>query len=154
MKNKKGINTVLTAGIIAGTADALAAIFIYSKPVNLHNAAAIFRYIASGLLGAKAFQPGVFYPVAGLALHFLIALCWAAIYFYVVGRIFSSRGLFLKILVFASLIWIVMNGFVRPMAGFKPKYDQWAIMHSWFILVLCVSLPIVALTDKNRPLKT
>ena len=154
MKNKRGVNTVLTAGIIAGAADALAAVLIYAKPVSLHNAAAIFRYIASGLLGAKAFQPGIIYPLTGLALHFLIALCWSAFYGYLLSRIFNSRGLILKILVFASLIWIVMNGFVRPIAGFKPKYDQWAIMQSWFILVLCVSLPIVTLTDRNRPVKS
>ena len=73
MKNKKGLNIVLTAGIIAGAADALAAVLVYAKPVNLHNAAAIFRYIASGLLGARAFQPGIFHPLTGLVLHFFIA---------------------------------------------------------------------------------
>ncbi len=145
----KRTKTILMSGFVAGTLDAIAAILLFAKPVNLHNASRIFRYIASGLFGKPAYTTGFLYPFAGLVLHYLIATIWAAIYILLLFRSFKSGSLPAKIFLFASLIWVIMNGFVIPIAGLTAHYDGWAIMRSWSVLLVCVSLPTCLIAEKR-----
>src|SRR5258708_337910 len=97
--------TILISGLIAGTLDAAAAILLFAKPVNLHNTSRIFRYIASGLFGRQAYATGPFFPIAGLALHYLIATIWSALYILILFRVFKSGSVWAKTILLASLIW-------------------------------------------------
>lgn len=150
MTKKQLWKSILIAAIIAGTADALAAILMHARPVSLHQASWIFRYIASGLFGVKANNTGLIYPISGLFLHYFIAFCWSAIYFLIISRAFQPRGILIKCFLFGTLIWAVMNGLVMPLAGLAARYDGWGIMRSCGIIILCVSLPIVAIAEKQR----
>ena len=141
--------TILMAAIIAGTLDAIAAILLYAKPPNLHNISRIFRYIASGLVGKQAYLTGPFYPIAGLILHYLIALVWSAVYVYVLFRVFKPGSVLVKMILFACLIWVIMNGFILPLSGLVSRYDGWAVMRSFTVLLLCVSLPVSLLVEKR-----
>jgi hypothetical protein len=145
----KRTKTILMAGFVAGTLDALAAILLFARPVNLHNASRIFRYIASGLLGKPAYNAGPLYPLAGLILHYLIATIWSAIYIFILFRSFKSGSLPAKVFLFASLIWVIMNGFVMPIAGLMAHPDGWSIMRSWSVLLVCVSLPVCLIAEKR-----
>jgi hypothetical protein len=141
--------TILIAAMIAGTLDAVAAILLYAKPPNLHNISRIFRYIASGLLGKQAYLTGPFYPIAGLFLHYLIALLWSAVYVFVLFRVFKPGSVLVKMILFACLIWTIMNGFILPLSGLVSRYDGWAVMRSFTVLLLCVSLPVSLLVEKR-----
>ena len=141
--------SILISGVIAGTLDAIAAILLYARPVNLHNISKIFRYIASGLHGKPAYYTGAFYPFAGLVLHYLIATIWAAIYILILLRVFKPGSVWLKTFLFGSLIWVIMNGFVMPVAGLTAHYDGWAIMRSYAVILVCVALPIILITEKR-----
>jgi len=141
--------TILMAAIIAGTLDAIAAILLYAKPPNLHNISRIFRYIASGLVGKQAYLTGPFYPIAGLILHYLIALVWSAVYVYVLFRVYKPGSVLVKMILFACLIWVIMNGFILPLSGLVSRYDGWAVMRSFTVLLLCVSLPVSLLVEKR-----
>src|SRR5216684_3760463 len=70
---------ILWAGAICGVLDGLSAVALTlrsgSTPVRL------FQYIASGLLGPSAFRGGLSSAGLGLALHFLVALAAAAVYY-------------------------------------------------------------------------
>jgi hypothetical protein len=145
----KRTKTILMAGFVAGTLDALAAILLFARPVNLHNSSRIFRYIASGLFGKPAYTTGPLYPLAGLILHYLIATILSAIYIFILFRSFKPGYLPAKIFLFASLIWVIMNGFVMPIAGLTAHYDGWAIMRSWSVLLVCVSLPVCLIAEKR-----
>jgi hypothetical protein len=142
--------TILTSGAIAGTMDAEAAILLYAKPVNLHNISKIFRYIASGLIGKPAYYAGPFYPFAGLVLHYLIATIWSAIYILLFFRMFKPGSVWAKTIFLASLVWIIMNGFIIPIAGLTARYDGWAIIRSFAVLLVCVGLPICLISEKRH----
>ncbi|HSZ32346.1 MAG TPA: hypothetical protein VK772_03500 [Puia sp.] len=147
----KKLKTIAIAGFISGLLDATAAILFYTKPHNLHNISMLFRSIAKGLLGKAAFSPGIIYPVIGLILHFLISNIWAAFYLAILSSAFKSGFLLAKIVLFAAIIWITMNGFVMPVFGYSgAHYDGWSIMRSFLILVFCVSVPIIVITEKRN----
>jgi uncharacterized membrane protein YagU involved in acid resistance len=142
--------SILISGVIAGTLDAIAAVLLYAKPVNLHNISNIFRYIASGLFGKTAYYTGPFYPFSGLVLHYLIAAIWAAIYILILSKFFNKPGsVWLKTFLFGSLIWVIMNGFVMPVAGLSARYNGWAIMRSSAVILVCIALPIILIAEKR-----
>ena len=143
------IKTILLAGLVAGTLDAIAAILLFAKPADLHHISRIFRFIASGLFGKPAYATGSFYPIAGLVLHYLIATIWSAIYLLVLFPLFKSGSIWAKTILLASLIWIVMNAFVLPICGLNPHPDGWAIMRSFTIILFCVGLPVCLIAEKR-----
>ncbi len=147
----KKLKTIFISGFIAGFLDAIAAIILFAHPTNLHNIAGVFRYIASGLIGHASFSSGFIYPLLGLLLHFLIAIIWSAIYLGILFPVFKSGSLWAKIILFAALIWIVMNGFVIPLCGLNSvHFDGWSVMRSFLVLLICVSLPVCLITEKRN----
>jgi hypothetical protein len=146
----KRTKTVFISGLTAGTLDAVAAVLLYAKPVNLHNSSRIFRYIASGLFGKVAYETGPLFPITGLILHYMIATLWSFIYLFILYHVFKSGAIWVKIILFASLIWVIMNGFVVPLSGLTSRPDGWAIMRSFTVILICVSLPICLITEKRN----
>src|SRR5467141_2488110 len=76
----KALRAILLGGLIAGTFD-ISYACIYSYIVRRTSPIRILQSVASGALGAKAFAGGLQTAVLGLALHFLIALTAAAVYY-------------------------------------------------------------------------
>ena len=147
----KYLKTILLAGFISGSLDAAAAILFYAKSYELHNMGLVFRYIAKGILGKGAYSAGVIYPLIGLILHYLISTIWSIFYFSFLSKSFRSGFLWIKMPVLAALIWIVMNAIVMPIFGFSnAHYDGWSILKSFLILLVCVSAPIVIITEKVK----
>jgi hypothetical protein len=146
----KKTKTVFISGLTAGTLDAAAAVLFYAKPVNMHNISRIFRFIASGIFGKAAYATGPLFPTTGLILHYFIATLWSCIYLFVIYPVFKSGSLWVKIILFGSLIWVIMNGFVVPLSGLTSSRDGWAIMRSFTIILLCVGLPICLVTEKRN----
>jgi uncharacterized membrane protein YagU involved in acid resistance len=145
------IKTIATAGFISGMLDAIAAILFFTKPHNLHNIGMVFRSIAKGLFGKEAYSAGITYPLIGLILHFLISAIWAVFYLVILSSAFKPGFQVAKTVLFAAMIWIIMNGFVMPVFGYSgAHYDGWSIMKSFLILVFCVSTPIVFVTEKRN----
>jgi len=75
---QRPVRAVVFAGLLAGVLD-LTAAFAFSalrgvRPVR------VLKFIASGLLGPAAYQGGALTAALGLALHFVIALGGAAVY--------------------------------------------------------------------------
>ena len=140
----------MISGIIAGTFDAIAAILLYSKQHTVHSVAGIFRFIARGVFGHAVQPSGRLYPFIGLFLHYLIALIWSAIYILIVVRLFKSGFIWAKVILFGCLVWTVMNGFVMPIAGLTMvTYTGWSIMQSFAVILICVSLPICMISEKQ-----
>ena len=69
MQNGKLATTVLITGLIAGTLDILAAIFLLAGG----EATRVFRFIASGAFGKAAFEGGGEMVAWGSFFHYLIA---------------------------------------------------------------------------------
>src|SRR5579864_5847660 len=76
---------IAIAGFIAGSLDALAAIFILSHG----NAAPMFKFISSGIYGKEAFKDSGGMIALGIALHYFIAFSFTIFYF-IVSRYFYT----------------------------------------------------------------
>jgi hypothetical protein len=145
----KSLRAILVAGLLAGALD-LTAAFIQAG-LGGRGPERVLYAIASGLLGADAFEGGVGTAALGAVLHFVIALGAAAVY---VG---ASRKLTSLIeqpvicgLVYGIVVWSFMNLVVLPLSAvpFKTVNSVESVRVSMAILMVCVGLPI-ALTARR-----
>jgi len=148
--------TLLLAGLLAGSIDLIFAIVYYGK--SGATAQGVMQSIAGGLMGRDAArQGGVQTAMLGVALHYLIAFIWAAIYFA------ASRRLPVLIryaipcgLVFGALVYFFMNGVVLPLSALHAK--PWPIRLNWWVIavhVFGVGLPIALIArGRGRSLST
>ena len=138
--------TIIMAGIIAGTLDALAAIVVYSiPPVSL------FQFIASAAFGQVAFASLSPYLWWGIFFHYLISMAWATVFvlFYPLLRQIAKNWV-IRGIAYAILIWIVMNLIVLPMTQLAPaKVSVQSVSVAMLILILMVGLPIAYIVNKR-----
>ena len=147
-QSSKTYRAIFWAGLIAGTLDITAA-FITSAlrggtPLRL------LRFIAGGLLGPAAFQGGPGTAALGLALHFLIATSWAAVYYA------ASRKLPLLVrqavvcgLLYGIAVWCVMNLVILPLSALpKPTFTLSGVLIGATILMFCIGLPIALIVRR------
>lgn len=141
MQNGKLATTVLITGLIAGTLDILAAIFLLAGG----EATRVFRFIASGAFGKAGFEGGGEMVAWGIVFHYLIAFSWTVLYFLIYPRIaFLRRNKWLSALIYGTVVWTVMNLFVVPSSqiGFRGV-NLWNWIENWLILIVCIALPII-----------
>jgi len=142
----QAFSTILKAGFSAGILDGLAAILM-----NLNtNPVRIFQYIASGLLGNKAFTGDLFTALIGLVIHFLIANTWALIFFVVYPKIAGlSKYKVIVGLLYGVIIWLAMNLIVLPLSNTpQTPFDFNKAVFGIIVLVICVGLPVSLIIGK------
>ena len=135
--------TIAAGGFIAGVLDITDAIvFYYLRGVPPRT---ILQSIASGVLGADAFQGGNQTAALGLVLHFVIAF-GAATVFYLASLRF--RTLWRRPLVagaaYGLVVYAVMNFVVLPLSAFAtgPFRVNAAFFNLIFAHIVCVGWPI------------
>ena len=136
------VRAIVAGGVAAGVLDILAAFVVYGLrgAVPLR----ILQSIASGLLGAAAFQGGVRTAARGLALHFMNATIISATYYLLSRRapVLVRRPLACGAL-YGVVVYVVMNFVVVPLSAvatrpFAPGLA--AIIVG--VHVVCVGIPI------------
>jgi len=143
------LRPILWGGLLAGAMDITAA-FVTS---GLHGRGPVrvLHAIASGLLGADSFQGGAATASLGAALHFLIALGAAAVYWA------ASRWLKLLVrqpvvcgLLYGLAVYFFMNLVVLPLSAvpFKVTFTPAGLAEGLTIHMLCVGLPISLVTRR------
>lgn len=135
---------VLSTAFLAGTLD-IAAAFINYLLHGGRQLANVLVYIASGLLGETAYHHSrIGVAAIGLAAHYLIALCWTVMFFYLMkNRRWFSWNKYLRGSVFGVLVWMVMNLFVIPLSGTPPSSSGFAdSLLSMGILMIAFGIPI------------
>jgi hypothetical protein len=111
----------------------------------------VLQSVASGLLGAAARDGGLWTAALGAALHFLIALGWAAVF-----RLASRR---LKVLVrrpvvcgllYGAFVYCFMYFVVLPLSAayFKPSRELSSVLLNAAGHMLLVGLPIALAASK------
>lgn len=133
--------TILTAGLAAGTLDlALAITFFKIEGAPL---AAVPHAIASGWLGARAIHGGASFAILGVALHFLIALVVAAVY-YLLSRAIKllNHQPILSGTVYGLAVFVVMQDVVVPLSA-KPRSQP---STAWLIVDLASHVLLVGIT--------
>lgn len=144
--NNKTILTILLAGLIAGTADALAAIFILAAG----NAAGVFKYIASALYGKQAFTGGADMIIIGIICHYIIAFTFVTFYYFIYPHVSLLRyNKYLSAFLYGIFTWLVMNLIVVPMTKIHQVFTWHNALLNAVILMFTIGLP-AALIVRRR----
>lgn len=138
---------ILLTWLLCGTLDALSAIVL-----NLNvPAAAIFKYIASGLFGKAAFAGGTEMVVYGVLFHYLIALVFTAALFLLYPFFIKVlRNKIVLALAYGVLIFAAMNFVVVPYLSHivqKPMKLQ-GIVKNLSALIISFGFPISYIAGK------
>lgn len=139
----KILNMILKTGLIVGCFDILLA-FIDAWLSYGVGPTRVLQFIASGLLGEKAFQQLYGPALLGLAIHFFIAFFWTALFF-VIYRYYKRIvfGPLLQGVLYGFVIWLVMNLFVLPVSAVPKSEFKWmSAVKGILILIIAIGLPL------------
>jgi uncharacterized membrane protein YagU involved in acid resistance len=142
---------ILRIAVIAGTLDiADALIFSGLRGVSPSQ---VFHYIASGLLGIKAFEMGGAAVLLGIAIHYTIALGWTVI-FYAASRKFAIllRRPVVSGLLYGIVVYVMMNFVVLPLTGVPHSNKTISLasrVNGVLALMLCIGLTIALLLRRD-----
>jgi hypothetical protein len=142
--------TIVVAWLLASTMDIAAAIFVYAFPSGARMVQ-LLQGIASGLLGAKAFSGGVQTAALGLMLHYLIALLWTLVAFFLLSTFKRlTRHLIVAGVIYGVVVWAVMNLIVVPLSkiGNRPLHFLPSLIAAT-ILIVCIGLPIALVIGRE-----
>lgn len=120
MTRTSKIRAILAGGLVAGTFDILyATIFSAFRGVAPMR---ILQSVASGALGAAAFNGGVTTACLGLLLHYVIAIIIGAIFVAAASRLslLNARPV-LSGAIYGFIVYWVMNLVVLPLSAFPRK---------------------------------
>jgi hypothetical protein len=134
---------VLAGGLNAGALDILYAYTFWTVKSQMP-AQRIFQSVAAGLLGDASFQGGWSTAALGVALHFVISITVALVYYLVALRwSLLWRQPLLSGTIYGLLVYGVMNYIVLPMSagGSGSKDPLWIglsiLVHMFLIGVPC-----------------
>jgi len=156
MANKVSpLPVVLWIGLLAGTLD-ITENLIFNQLRGI-SPKMVFQYIASGLVGRKAFQSGLGSVALGVVLHYAIALTWTGIFY------LASRGVLIAIrrpivsgLVYGCVIYLFMNFVVLPLSGVPHTRNAVTLasrVNGVLALLLCIGLPVSLLVRRYLPVR-
>ncbi len=138
-----GLKAILFGGLAAGILDITAAsvnIWLSSGrgPVRT------FQSVAGGLYGAATFNGGYRTAALGLALHFLIALTAAAVYYLASRKLrFMVSRPVLSGALYGIAVWLFMYLVVLPLSAWKVStYSFSSVATGVLIHIFFVGLPI------------
>jgi hypothetical protein len=139
---KPSVRAVFMLGLLVGTLDITGAIINYVIATGGKNPIAIFRYIASALFDSSL--PALFLAVMGLIMHYVIALGWTALFFFIYPRLrFLRQSQIATGMLYGIFVWIVMTLVFLPLTRIPPlpvRPMQAAIGIG--ILIVAIGLPL------------
>lgn len=146
-----GARAILWGGLIAGACDITYAFIFYYLRSGM-TPARILQSVASGALGADAFQGGLPVAALGAFFHFLIAYIWATLYYLasrklrVLVRVPYVCGVLYGALVYALMNYVVVPLSAAPFKGGTPPTVT--LVTGLLIHMLGIGLPIALATRR------
>ncbi|HEV8598181.1 MAG TPA: hypothetical protein VGQ69_02365 [Gemmatimonadales bacterium] len=144
---------ILIAGLVAGALDITAACVVSWLRAGV-SPVRVFQSVASGLLGVASYDGGTGTAALGLALHFVIATTWAAVFYY------ASRTLRFLVeqpvptgLLYGVIVYLFMNFVVLPLSAFpmRPVTLSGRVI-GLLVIMFCIGLPIALIVSRSaRP---
>jgi hypothetical protein len=146
----RAFDTILYGGLVVGILDGLFALIFYGlilgvKPLR------IFQSVASGLLGKASFEGGVQTFLLGILLHFVVALCIAAVYYAVSLKlpVLIDRAVVCG-LIYGMIAYLGMNYLVIPLSAARSGSFSLSVFLPAFIgHALLVGLPIALIARRS-----
>jgi len=156
MANKvSSLPVVLWIGLLAGTLD-ITENLIFNQLRGIRPKM-VFQYIASGLVGRKAFQGGLRSVALGVVLHYAIALIWTGIFYLASRRVLNAiRRPIVSGLVYGCVIYLFMNYVVLPLSGVPHTRNAVTLasrVNGVLALLLCIGLPVSLLVRRYLPVR-
>jgi hypothetical protein len=140
---------IFWGGLIAGTLDICAACLTAWLRAGV-GPIGLLQYVASGALGPAASQGGIKTALIGLALHYLIATIWTAVFY-----LASRKWLFLIErpvqfgLLYGIAVYLIMTFVVVPLSRVTPRPATITGRTIGILTIMfCIGLPI-ALTVRR-----
>jgi hypothetical protein len=138
------LRTIAITGLIVGAMDITSAFILAISRGS--TATRLLQFVASGLLGQKAFTGGVATAALGLGLHFVIAFCLVAVFYAASRRLgFMLRHAVLAGLVYGLIVFGVMNLIVLPLSAAKPRHSLTGDLIQIGIHMFVIGLPTALL---------
>ena len=143
---------LIRTGLIAGTLDiADSLIFNHLRGVT---ASQVFHYIASGLIGHRAFEMGAPAYSLGVLIHYTIALFWTVVFYLARRKIeFLKRAPAVSGLLYGVVVYVIMNFAVLPLSG-VPKLGHVTLaarVNGVLALMFCIGLTVSLLFHWSLP---
>ena len=143
VEKPQALPSILWGGLLCGILDLTAACVTWGiragvRPIR------IGQSVASGLLGASAYQGGWQTAVLGVALHFLIAFTATTI-FYIASRYFKFliQQAILSGVLYGIAVHLFMSQVVVPLSAARRGPFSWLNFTIAIIThIFCVGLPI------------
>lgn len=146
----RAFDTVVLGGLTAGVLDILDAFTV--AMFNGGSPPRVLQGIASGVLGVSAYQSGALAAALGLALHFLIAMSAATVYFLASRQwgVLLRRPLWCG-LAFGAGVWAFMYYVVLPITFARPNtIPAWPMLINQLgIHTMGVGLPIALFASRS-----
>jgi hypothetical protein len=143
-------SSILIAGLIVGTLDAIAAsVFSYGFAGAMPDR--VFRFVASGVFGKDAFTGNSSIAAWGLLFHFMVATGWTALFYFLYPKInFFSSSIYISGIGYGIFIWLMMNKVVIPLSNVPPAPFHFTIRTAVMILIhmFIIGIPISYLTNR------
>jgi len=140
---------IFWGGLIAGTLDICAAFLTAWLRAGV-NPVRVLHFVASGLIGAAAFNGGAKTAILGLALHFLIATVATVVFYFA-----SHKWLFLIEhpvnfgLLYGILVYLFMNFVVLPLSSIAPRpMTLTGFIIGILTIMFCIGLPIALIVRR------
>lgn len=148
--NNSARKTILLAWAVAGTADLLTALFVYSIVLHKTTAPKILYSIASGVFGKSAYNGGWSMMLCGVLLHYCIAFIFTVFYFLIYPYIKSiGKYRILAGILYGAFVWIIMNLIVLNIVfGHTSTLTPDAIAIGAGILMICIGMPVSFIVSK------
>ena len=137
LRKSNALLAIAVGGGIAGTLDLLQACILFGWDIPL--------VIAGGLLGREAFHGGAGTYDLGVALHFFIACCAAAVYYGASRKlVFMKEHPLVCGLFFGAAVQEVMNLVVLPLSALHSRgpYKLKDLILGLLVHMVVIGLPI------------
>jgi hypothetical protein len=141
--NPNAPKAILTAGLVAGTLDILAAFTQFYIRTG-KNPLVILKYIASGVFGKEALSGGTAVMIWGLVFHYMIAFGATLFFFWVYPRLkFMAVNKWATAVVYGLFIWVVTNLVIVPLSLIHkfPSNPVQSVIGA-LILIVMIGLPL------------
>lgn len=142
-KHSSLLPVIVKSWLVAGTLDILLALshfyFDTGKDPML-----VPKFIASSLVGNKAYTGGNEMVLLGFVLHYVVALLFTLSFFmiYTPLRLYQWNRILTGI-VYGVFIWLVMNKMVLPLTQVRlAPHDTVKMLTGMLILVVAIGLPL------------
>jgi hypothetical protein len=142
---------ILLAGAVAGTLDLTGAIVVSWLRASVEPMR-VMQSIAAGLLGADAYTGGASTAALGVALHYMIATSWAAIFYMASRRVKFLTGRWaIAGPLYGIGVYAFMNFVVLPLSALPPPKNPPTLtgrLIGLSLIMFCIGLPIAAIVKR------